>query len=124
MLNDADIHSVSVQRSATVNVIRKPLLYSLSYEGLTCAFAQHAGRVLVCRARAGCLASDDLCCICAACGWPSCRPPPPHATPTVRLAVPDRESDTTEQRDSVLDTCAVSGPLVRVSRVRMVVHFR
>jgi hypothetical protein len=34
---------------------RKPMLYPLSYEGLRCAFVQHAGRVLVRRARAGCL---------------------------------------------------------------------
>jgi hypothetical protein len=32
---------------------RKPTLYPLSYEGLLCTFAQHGGRVLVRRARAG-----------------------------------------------------------------------
>ena len=43
------------------------MLYPLSYEGLRCAFAQHGGRVLVRRARAGCLAPDGLCRTCAAC---------------------------------------------------------
>ena len=43
------------------------MLYPLSYESLPCVFAQHAGRVLVRRARAGCLAPDGLRRICAAC---------------------------------------------------------
>jgi hypothetical protein len=46
------------------------MLYPLSYEGLACPFAQHAGRVLVRRARAGCLAPDGLCRTCAACREP------------------------------------------------------
>jgi hypothetical protein len=36
------------------------MLYPLSYEGLRCTFAQHAGQVLVRRVRAGCLAPDGL----------------------------------------------------------------
>jgi hypothetical protein len=47
------------------------MLYPLSYEGLCCTFAQRAGRVLVHRARAGCLAPDGLCRICAACCGPA-----------------------------------------------------
>jgi hypothetical protein len=43
------------------------MLYPLSYEGLCCTFAQHGGRVLVRRTRAGCLAPDGLCRTCAAC---------------------------------------------------------
>jgi hypothetical protein len=43
------------------------MLYPLSYEGLRCSFAQHAGQVVVRRGRAGCLAPDGLCRICAAC---------------------------------------------------------
>jgi hypothetical protein len=37
------------------------MLYPLSYEGLACMFAQHAGRVSVRWARAGYLALDGLC---------------------------------------------------------------
>jgi hypothetical protein len=47
------------------------MLYPLSYEGLPCTFAQHDGRVLVRRARAGCLAPDGLCRTCAACRGPA-----------------------------------------------------
>ena len=47
--------------------LRKPMLYPLSYEGLRCPFAQHGGRVLVRRARAGGLVPDGLCHACAAC---------------------------------------------------------
>jgi hypothetical protein len=36
------------------------MLYPLSYEGLPYTFAQHDGRVLVRRARAGCLVPDGL----------------------------------------------------------------
>ena len=50
---------------------RKPMLYPLSYEGLRCTFAQHGGRVLVHRARAGCLVPDSLCRTCAACRGPA-----------------------------------------------------
>jgi hypothetical protein len=46
------------------------MLYPLSYEGLRCMFAQHGGRVLVRRARAGCLGPDGLCRTCAACRGP------------------------------------------------------
>ena len=53
------------------------MLYPLSYEGLRCTFAQRAGRVLVRRTRAGCLAPDGLCRICAA-----CRGPASHHRPT------------------------------------------
>ena len=41
--------------------VMKSMLYPLSYEGLSRAFALHAGRLLVRRARAGCLAHDGLC---------------------------------------------------------------
>ena len=58
------------------------MLYPLSYEGLCCAFAQRAGRVLVHRARAGCLVPDDLCRICAA-----CRGPASHHRPDLRRRV-------------------------------------
>jgi hypothetical protein len=47
------------------------MLYPLSYEGLRCTFAQHGGRVLVHRARAGCLVPDGLCRTCAACRGPA-----------------------------------------------------
>ncbi len=55
------------------------MLYPLSYEGLACAFAQHAGRVVVRPARAGYLAPDSLCRTCAA-----CRGPVPHHRPDTR----------------------------------------
>jgi hypothetical protein len=45
------------------------MLYPLSYEGLACTFAQHAGRVSVRWARAGYLVPDGLCCTCAV--WPA-----------------------------------------------------
>jgi hypothetical protein len=51
--------------------LRKPMLYPLSYEGLRCMFAQHVGRLSVCWARAGYLASDGLCRSCAACRGPA-----------------------------------------------------
>jgi hypothetical protein len=47
------------------------MLYPLSYEGLRRPFAQHAGRVLVRWARAGCVVPDGLCRICAACDGPA-----------------------------------------------------
>ncbi|MGB8199218.1 MAG: hypothetical protein WCF33_05915, partial [Pseudonocardiaceae bacterium] len=56
-----------------VNIIRKPMLYPLSYEGLRCAFTQHAGQVSVRWARAGYLAPDGLCRTCAACRGPASR---------------------------------------------------
>jgi hypothetical protein len=43
------------------------MLYPLSYEGLACLFAQHAGPVSVRRDQTGCLAPDGLCRISAAC---------------------------------------------------------
>jgi len=51
------------------------MLYPLSYEGLACPFAQHAGQVSVCRDRAGCLASNGLCRTCAACRRPTTQLP-------------------------------------------------
>ncbi len=51
--------------------------YPLSYEGPRCTFAQHDGRLLVRRARAGCLAPDGLCRTCAACREPA-EPLRPH----------------------------------------------
>jgi hypothetical protein len=58
------------------------MLYPLSYEGLRCTFAQRAGRVLVHRTRAGCLAPDGLCRICAACHGPAS-----HHRPNLRRRV-------------------------------------
>jgi hypothetical protein len=55
------------------------MLYPLSYEGLPCPFAQHAGQVVVRRVRAGCLAPDGLPRTCAA-----CRGPVPHHRPDMR----------------------------------------
>jgi hypothetical protein len=55
------------EKSAAANTFRKPMLYPLSYEGLTCVFAQHAGQVSAYQAWAGCLAPDGLCRTCAAC---------------------------------------------------------
>jgi hypothetical protein len=60
-------HVEVVARSAAANSIRKPMLYPLSYEGLPCLFAQQAGQAWVSQGRAGCLAPDGLCRICAAC---------------------------------------------------------
>jgi hypothetical protein len=67
------------------------MLYPLSYEGLRCTFAQHVERVLVRRARAGCLALDGLCRTCAACREPADPPPSRHAAPIVRRVVPSQE---------------------------------
>jgi hypothetical protein len=53
--------------STMAQKVRKPMLYPLSYEGLPCLFAQQAGQVWVSQGRAGCLAPDGLCRICAAC---------------------------------------------------------
>ena len=69
------------------------MLYPLSYEGPRCAFAQHGGRVLVRRARAGCLAPDGLCRTCAACREPADPPPSRHAAPLVRRAVPSQKPE-------------------------------
>ena len=69
------------------------MLYPLSYEGLRCTFAQRGGRVLVCRARAGCLAPDGLCRTCAACREPADPPPSRHAAPIVRRVVPSQEPE-------------------------------
>jgi hypothetical protein len=61
------------------------MLYTLSYEGLRCAFAVGAGRVFVCWVRAGCLVPDGLCRICAACRAVGFGLPPRRAGPIVRL---------------------------------------
>ena len=50
------------------------MLYPVSYEGLRCASAQHAGQVPTRQARAGCLAPDGLCRTCAACPGPGSPP--------------------------------------------------
>jgi hypothetical protein len=63
------------------------MLYPLSYEGLRCAFAQHGGRVLVRRTRAGCLVPDGLCRTCAARREPADQPPSRHAAPILRRVV-------------------------------------
>jgi hypothetical protein len=47
------------------------MLYPLSYEGLACTFAQHAGRVLIRWTRVGCLTPDGLCRTCAVCRGPA-----------------------------------------------------
>ncbi len=60
------------------------MLYPLSYEGLTCTFAQHAGQVSFRWARAGYLASDGLCRV----PWGQLLPTAPTRGPIVRVAVP------------------------------------
>jgi len=62
VLNQADNAPSAGERGVAVNSMRKPMLYPLSYEGLRCTFAQHVERVLVRRARTGCLAQT----VCAA----------------------------------------------------------
>jgi hypothetical protein len=74
------------------------MLYPLSYEGLRCMFAQHGGRVLVRRARAGCLVPDGLCRTCAACREPADPPPSRHAAPIVRRVVRAKSRRPVEQR--------------------------
>jgi hypothetical protein len=69
------------------------MLYPLSYEGPRCTFAQQGGRVLVRRARAGCLAPDGLCRTCAACREPADPPPSRHAAPIVLRVVPSQEPE-------------------------------
>ena len=63
------------------------MLYPLSYEGLACTFAQHAGPVLIRWTRAGYLASDGLCPTCAAYRVADLRRRPQHAVPIVRMVM-------------------------------------
>jgi hypothetical protein len=68
------------------------MLYPLSYAGLRCTFVQR-GRVMVRRARAGCLAPDGLCRTNAACREPADPPPSRHAALIVRRVVPSQEPE-------------------------------
>jgi hypothetical protein len=88
-----DVHDLFGKGCAAAKSIRKPMLYPLSYEGLRCTFAQHGGRVLVRRARAGCLAPDGLCRTCAACREPADPPPSRRAALIVRGVVPSQEPE-------------------------------
>jgi hypothetical protein len=72
------------------------MLYPLSYEGLCCAFAQHAGRISVRGARVGYLAPDGLCRTCTACRGPASDHRLRHAAPIVRRVVLDQELETAE----------------------------
>jgi hypothetical protein len=78
----------------SIQDFREPMLYPLSYEGLRCTFTKQSGRVLVCRARAGCLAPDGQCRICAACREPADPLPPSRPAGTiVRWVVPSQEPE-------------------------------
>jgi hypothetical protein len=88
-----DVHDLFGKGCAAAKSIRKPMLYPLSYEGLRCTFAQHGGRVMVRRARAGCLAPDGLCRTCAACREPADPPPSRHAAPIARRVVQSQEPE-------------------------------
>jgi hypothetical protein len=91
------------------------MLYPLSYEGLRCTFAQHGGRGLVRRARAGCLAPDALCRTCAACHEPADQPPSRHAAPIVRRVVPSQGVEVAERFGDAID--AVPPAVVGASAV-------
>jgi hypothetical protein len=54
------------------------MLYPLSYEGLACLFAQHAGCLSVRGFEVSCLVPDGLCRTCAACRRPASPPGPLH----------------------------------------------
>src|SRR6476660_98668 len=94
------------------------MLYPLSYEGLRCTFAQHGGRVLVRRTRAGCLAPDGLCRTCAACGEPADPPPSRHAAPIVRRVVPSQEPEGRRSNEVTTVVGAGYGDARRVDGMR------
>ena len=73
------------------------MLYPLSYAGLRCTFVQRR-KVMVRRARAGCLAPDGLCRTNAACREPADPPPSRHAALIVRRVVPAKSRRPAEQR--------------------------
>jgi hypothetical protein len=88
-----DVHDLFGKGCAAAKSIRKPMLYPLSYEGLRCTFAQHGGRVMVRRARAGCLAPDGLCRTYAACREPADPALSRHAAPIARRVVQSQEPE-------------------------------